>query len=164
METAERLKITLDYPTGLSQFDDYPTQEEFNKLYFVEGDRGAAEDRQKYYLHLPIYAAGNIYCNGAKPWAKEHNYKVIDEKIEISLEENCNEYKLKTNLYENLPKIDLEIQSSTTLGKAFEPEQRYENHDGSEIIFNKDYFDNHREINPLPGPFACACEVNSNLI
>ena len=115
LETAERLKITLDYPTGLSQFDDYPTQEEFNKLYFVEGDRGAAEDRQKYYLHLPIYAAGNIYCNGAKPWAKEHNYKVIDEKIEISLEENCNEYKLKTNLYENLPKIDLEIQSSTTL-------------------------------------------------
>ena len=163
LETAKRLGLTLDYPTGLSQFDDYPTEEEFKKLYFVVGDSGASENRQKYYLHLPVYAAGNVYCNGALPWAKEQNYKVVETPIEISLKEIDGKYFMETNLYENLPKFPIEIQSSTTLGKAFEPEQRYENHDGSEIIFNKDYFDEHREILPLAGPFACAKEAQSEL-
>lgn len=163
LQAAERLGFILDYPTGLSQFDAYPTEEEFKKLYFVEGDNGANENRQKYYLHLPVYAAGNVYCNGAKPWAKELNYKVVEDPIEISLKEIDGKYFMQTNLYEKLPKFAIEIQSSATLGKAFEPEQRYENHDGSEIIFNKDYFDEHREINPLSGPFACAEELKSEL-
>jgi hypothetical protein len=44
--------------------------------------------------------------------------------------------------------------SSDTLGKAFEPEERYENPDGTDILFNTDYLGNHRGLNVLPGPFA----------
>ncbi len=163
LEAAARLGFKIDYDTGISQFDAYPNEEEFKKLFFVEGDGGLTENRQKYYLHLPIYAAGNVYCNGAKPWAKEQNFKLVTENIELSLKEEDGKYFLNTNLYEHLPKFAIEIQSSTTLGKAFEPEQRYENHDGSEIIFNKDYFDEHRSLNPLAGPFVSALEVKEEL-
>ena len=42
----------------------------------------------------------------------------------------------------------------TTLGMAFEPEQRFENNDGSDIIFDTDYLGDHRGLSVLPGPFA----------
>lgn len=162
-DTAARLGFNIDYKTGISQFNDYPTQEEFNKLYFVEGDTGAAEDRKKYYLHLPIYASGNVYFNNAEPWSKETNYKVVDEKVEISVQMQDGKIYLKTNLFDYLPVLETDIVSSTTLGYAFEPEQRYENHDGSEIIFDNDYFDEHRQVCPLAGPFACVDEVKESL-
>ena len=41
-----------------------------------------------------------------------------------------------------------------TLGMAFEPEQKYENPDGTPIVFRYDYFGNRQGIHPLPGPFA----------
>ena len=44
--------------------------------------------------------------------------------------------------------------TTSLLGAAFEPEQRFENRDGSDIIFNEDYFGNHRGTHAIPGPFA----------
>lgn len=44
--------------------------------------------------------------------------------------------------------------STETLGMAFEPEQKYENPDGTPIVFRYDYFGNRQGIHPLPGPFA----------
>ena len=41
-----------------------------------------------------------------------------------------------------------------TLGKAFEPEEYYENPDGTPITFNTDYFGNKRGLKVIPGPFA----------
>ena len=43
---------------------------------------------------------------------------------------------------------------SETLGMAFEPEQKYENPDGSPIIFNQDFFGNHRDVKTVAGPFT----------
>ena len=43
-----------------------------------------------------------------------------------------------------------------TLGKAFEPQQGYENPDGTPITFNEDYFGNKRSLKIIPGPFATA--------
>ena len=40
------------------------------------------------------------------------------------------------------------------LGKAFEPEQAYENPDGTPITFDRDYYGAHRGAEVLPGPFA----------
>ena len=44
--------------------------------------------------------------------------------------------------------------ATETLGMAFEPEQRFENPDGTSIIFDQDYFGERRMICPLPGPFV----------
>jgi hypothetical protein len=37
---------------------------------------------------------------------------------------------------------------------AFEPEEKFENPDGTPIIFQYDYFGGRHAVNPLPGPFA----------
>ena len=44
--------------------------------------------------------------------------------------------------------------SSDILGKAFESEQRFEAPDGSDIVFDTDYYGEKREGEILPGPFA----------
>ena len=53
---------------------------------------------------------------------------------------------------EYLPKC--RIITSDTLGMAFEPEERFENPDGSDIIFDADYYGNKRGELPVAGPFA----------
>ena len=40
------------------------------------------------------------------------------------------------------------------LGNAFQPDQPFEDVDGTPITFNYDYFGNHRGVNLIPGPFA----------
>lgn len=49
-----------------------------------------------------------------------------------------------------------EMIHSDTLGQAFEPEERFENPDGTSILFDIDYLGNHRSLNVIPGPFASA--------
>ena len=48
-------------------------------------------------------------------------------------------------------------------GYAFEPEQRFENPDGTSIVFNEDYFGEHRGISTIPGPFASSKQAQSRL-
>ena len=44
--------------------------------------------------------------------------------------------------------------NTEVLGKAFEPEEPFENPDGTPIQFDMDYFGGHRGAGVLPGPFA----------
>ena len=44
--------------------------------------------------------------------------------------------------------------TSDILGKAFEPDQRFENPDGSAIVFDTDYYGKKRTGTVIPGPFA----------
>ena len=61
---------------------------------------------------------------------------------------------LDTNVYDLLEGWSTDIIDSDTLGEAFEPEQRFENPDGSAIFFDTDYLGNHRALSAMPGPFA----------
>ena len=72
----------------------------------------------------------------------------------IQLVEKNGKYTLKTNLYSFLKDFRCGIITSDILGCAFEPEQRFESPDGTEIIFDSDYFGDHRGTKALPGPFA----------
>ncbi|MBO4242103.1 MAG: hypothetical protein J5883_02355, partial [Clostridiales bacterium] len=47
-----------------------------------------------------------------------------------------------------------ELLDSDSLGKAFEPEQRFEDPDGSTIVFDTDYFGEKDENRSVPGPFC----------
>ena len=53
------------------------------------------------------------------------------------------------------------IITSDILGKAFEPDQRFENPDGSEIVFDTDFYGKKRSGAIIPGPFA---ELNSDIL
>lgn len=61
---------------------------------------------------------------------------------------------LSTNLYEFLDGFAADMVNSDVLGKAFEPEELFENPDGTPITFDRDYFGEHRDLSVLPGPFA----------
>ena len=42
---------------------------------------------------------------------------------------------------------------------AFEPEQLFENPDGSPIVFDEDFFGAHRSVNPQVGPFEAGASA-----
>ena len=151
----------LNCVPGTHPFDEYPTEAEWKDLFFAEPKEGedpmaARRKRSMAYFHkLPVWTGGNVYFGGAKPCAKEVNYKVVDQKVTLNLVQKEDGYYLDTNLYDYMPEIATEVISTETLGEAFEPEQRYENPDGTPIVFQRDYFDGHRSSQPLPGPFVC---------
>ncbi len=153
----------FQFTCGTKPYDGYLTADE----YFVQFDKSATEDREGrdiYYDHLPIYTGGNVYFNGAQPCDKEQNYKVDTEHtITLNLVEKDGSCTLETNLYDYLPKFETQIISTELLGEAFEPEQKFENPDGTPILFNQDYFGKKRDIMPYAGPFVCGCEAKDAL-
>ncbi len=137
---------------GIFPYDGYPTQAEWEKEFEGYCGMGSAPS-DRYYMHLPVWAAGNVYFNGARPWEKERDFAVADHTASLVLEERDGEYVLKTDLYQYLPEIAAPCISTELLGMAFEPEQPFENPDGTPILFDRDYFGVHRGVRPLPGPF-----------
>ncbi len=138
---------------GTAVYEGYPVRKEY-LMNFGPWSPDDEKTRDKYYDKLPVEGAGNLYFNGAKPNSKERDVYIDEEHpITVNTEEKNGKTYLKSNLYEYVPKSTAMVMSSAILGAAFEPEQRFENPDGSEIVFNEDYFGNHRGINPLYGPF-----------
>ncbi len=145
---------------GTDVFDDYPTYDEWIANFEMDKPADMMALTKYHFAHLPVWAAGNAYFNGAKAWKKEqHNLVDTDHQIKVELEEKDGKYTLKTNLYDYLDGMQGGVITSDVLGKAFEPEERYENPDGTAITFDSDYFGNHRGVAPIPGPFADAKEL-----
>ena len=148
---------------GTKPYDGYPTAEE----YFARFTPETAIDhwgKDIYYDHMPVYTGGNVYFNGAVPCDAEENYRVDkDHHVELALEEQDGTYRLKTDLYEYLPRFEIPFVSTAALGEAFEPEQRFENPDGSPIVFDCDYFGKKRGAAPLAGPFAEGIKENMSV-
>lgn len=156
--------------TGTRPFDDYPTEEEYLRKFFDPHDASEEEARGKYYTHLPVYTGGNVYCNGAQPCNKESQATVLpsDCKVTVELKQGAQGgYVLAGNLPELLQRLTespegnmADIITTQTLGQAFEPEQKFENPDGSPIVFRFDYLGEDRGLQPVAGPFASvrSCE------
>lgn len=155
---------------GTNGFDEYPTYEEWYAQFAnLDGTFAKETDMDDlmsaHFGHLPIWASGNVYLNGAKAWKKETDNLVNDTDsvhFELVGSEN-NSVSVKTNLYDLIGSYADKIVTSETLGKAFEPEQSYEMPDGTSITFNEDYFGNHRGVSTIPGPFASKKVVNDIL-
>ena len=146
------LEKQFTFVCGTSGFDGYPTAEK----YFAQFTDEVCHDRScrdLFYDHLPVYTGGNVFFNGAKACDSEVNYKEEAHPVSLKVVEKEGAYQIETNLYEYLPKFETPFISTETLGEAFEPEQKFENPDGSQIFFDKDYFGTHRGIHPLCGPF-----------
>jgi hypothetical protein len=140
---------------GTAVFDDYPTYEEWIKNFELDKPADMIKLQDYHFSYLPVWVDGNVYFNGAKAYKNEKN-NLIDEqnKVTVELIDQNGAFSLKTNLYDLLGGLKDEIITSDILGYAFEPEQRYENTDGSSIIFNSDYLGEHRGVSTIPGPFA----------
>lgn len=141
---------------GTSVFDAYPTFDEwYPKFQVGKPLENVFEWLEMHFDQLPVWLEGNAYFNGAKPYKGEHN-PFVDEKnrVYFFLKETDGEITFETNLYALLKGQNRSRISSDTLGKAFEPEQSYENPDGSSITFDVDYYGNARGDEIVPGPFS----------
>lgn len=147
---------------GTHVWDDYPTYEEWISQFEIGVWKPNREKLAKgHFSKLPVWINGNAYFNGAKHWKNEKK-KWIDNqnKITVELVENSEGYQLKTNIGEFLSDFKDGIINSDILGKAFEPEQRFENKDGSDIVFDIDFYGNHRGVWTIPGPFFDTSKYN----
>ena len=142
---------------GTKCFDIFPTYDEWIAQFDMtkEPDMGALAEA--HFGHLPVWVDGNAYFNGANVYAKEAN-KLVNEKdkAEVKLVNENGQYTLETNIYSLLGDFKDNLITSDVLGKAFEPEQRFESPDGSDIIFDSDYFGIKRGGAIIPGPIAAS--------
>ena len=139
---------------GMNIFDGYVKEETW--LSYFEGNcaEGSETSRDRYYMPLPVWAGGNVYFNGAKPWNLEDDATEIkDCKISIDLKiESPTKWSINTDYLAKLPTG--KTVDSNTLGIAYEPEERFENPDGSDIVFDTDIFGKKRSHKPVAGPIA----------
>lgn len=145
---------------GTAIFDEYPTYDEWIKKFRLDETAEKffmMEVQDAHFSHLPVWADGNAYFNGAKAW-KNENSKLINDKdqVYVNLVETDGRYTIETNVYDLLGDFTGGMINSDILGEAFEPEERFENPDGSSITFDSDYLGDHRGVAPIPGPFASA--------
>lgn len=141
---------------GTHVWDDYPLYEDWIKQFDLEKKRpDMGKLASAHFGHLPVWIHGNAYFNGAKSFAHEDDKLVCDKKeLKVKLVEKDGKYTLESEIFDLVKDFKVHMIHTKTLGKAFEPEEQYENPDGTPITFDEDYFGNKRGINVIPGPFA----------
>jgi len=146
---------------GTHVFDEYPTYDEWIKQFDFTKYPNMRALEPVHFGKLPVWSEGNVYINGAKAWKKEDKCLVIElenDELKIELVEKDGHYYLDTNIFDYLKDFGVRMINTEILGKVFEPEQYFENADGTPIRFDADYFGNHRGIDIIPGPFASVSE------
>ncbi|MBP3877009.1 MAG: right-handed parallel beta-helix repeat-containing protein [Lachnospiraceae bacterium] len=151
----ERTPEANDYEVaGTAPFDIFPSYDEWIANFMMDREPDMQELAKYHFGHLPAWVDGNAYFGGATVSRHEKNGLVRVEDVKVELEEKDGAVVLNTNLYDYFGDFREGVLAGETLGKAFEPDQAYENPDGSPIIFDTDYFGGHRGISTIPGPFA----------
>jgi len=142
--------------TGTVHYDGYPASlEEYIAL--VDGlSRDKGGDHYEFNrVEQPVYINGNVYLNGAKPYAREEANLVLDAfdpKVAVS-EEQDGVY-LTIELPEAFEKLAAGIHSTRTLPRVRLADADYENPDGSAVMLDTDLLGNRKPAQSVPGPIA----------
>ena len=144
---------------GTSVFNGYPTYDEWIANFKLDEPANMMELAKWHFSHLPVWAEGNAYLGGAQPYEHEKHNLVCGDGVKVTLAEKDGAYSIDTNIYDFLDGFRCGIVTSDVLGYAFEPEQRFENPDGTEIVFDRDFLGEHRGTDALPGPFVSPDEA-----
>ena len=157
--------LTENREVGTHVWDGYPTYDEWIAQFDMDTDTpNMMKLAPAHESHLPVWIDGNVYFNGAKAWEKEqHNRIDTEHTVSVDLAEKDGKPVLETDLYQYLDGFRCGMIDSDILGRAFEPDQRFENPDGTAIRFDSDYLGEHRGLDILPGPFASEEEVGKAL-
>lgn len=151
----EKTAADADYQVvGTAPFDIFPTYEEWHAQFDMTKLADMGKLAEAHFGHLPVWVDGNAYFMGATICKHEKHKLQEDAKITIELMEKDGKTCFKTDLYQYLGDFKDGVITTEILGTAFEPEQRFENPDGTDIIFDRDYLGNHRSVSVIPGPFA----------
>nr|WP_297934504.1 right-handed parallel beta-helix repeat-containing protein [uncultured Blautia sp.] len=155
---------TENRKAGTWMFDEYPTYEEWKAQFDFSHPADMSALEPVHFGHLPVWTEGNAYLGGAKACKNEVNGLISSEDVKVELLEKDGNYYLDTNIYDCLKAFRGRMINTDVLGMAFEPEQRFENPDGTGIQFDTDYFGGHRSVDVIPGPFANAEDVKKPLV
>lgn len=140
---------------GTAPFDIFPSYDEWISHFMMGQEPNMGALAQYHFGHLPVWVEGNAYFNGASVSKHEKNGFVAEgDGVKVELTQDGGRWTLRTNLFDGLKDFRDGIITTETLGRAFEPEQRFENPDGTDIVFDRDFFGAHRGVTAYPGPFA----------
>jgi len=138
----------------------------YNNIFIGKGKSYPNEDREKIGYGLGVYndaeypmkVNGNIYLNGAAPYADESNFieqSGFSPKLEVVEDEN-NVY-LHITVDGSWNALQNKLVTTKLLGRARVPDLPYVNSDGSALKIDTDYFGKTRSHkNPSAGPFENA--------
>ncbi len=141
---------------GTAPFDIFPSYEEWISHFMIGSEPDIHALAVWHFGHLPVWISGNAYFNGASV-SKHDQHRLSNEtdSVFFTLYEEEDRCVLKTNVRRFMGKICDRVIDSDILGRAFEPDQRFENPDGTEIVFDCAYFGARRGgLRTVPGPFA----------
>jgi hypothetical protein len=103
---------------------------------------------------LPVFADGNMYCNGVEVFKADKNFLEINAQIEAKIPDDKSGFYIDFNFPESIQKLETKTVTTELLGKAIVPEQGFENRDGSPLLIDSDFFGKKRDPkNPTAGPF-----------
>ena len=107
---------------------------------------------------LPLQTAGNVYYNGARPYAKETKpLTFAGSDPQVRIVKQGGQFMLHLSLGPEFESARATLVTTTRLGKTRISDLAYENADGSPLRIDTDYFGKKRnEANTSPGPFAGA--------
>lgn len=163
-DSEANVSYTENREVGTHVMNDYPTYEEWISNFDMDNETPNMKGLEKYHFSkLPVWSENNVYLAGAKAFRAEKNKFILEcasEDIKLELCEEKDSYVLKTNIYEKFKDFNVGMINTGILGKAFEPEQAFENPDSSPITFDSDYFGNARGVDVLPGPFVIEKKKN----
>ena len=138
---------------GTLTYSGYMTEEQWKACFEGYCGEGAPQNRDRYYMPLPVWTGGNVFFNGAKPADIEEDFTLDTEHhITLELKEENGQYRLETNVMDYLP--EAKLITSDTLGMAFEPEERFETPEGEDILFDTDFYGSSRMNHLVAGPFS----------
>lgn len=124
---------------------------------FISALSSVAQDHERYYGRwLPVTIRDNAYFAGAKPYCKETNASVSQDKASVEVTvEGCHAYlTLKDLDVADLPKVGRVC--GTDLPWAYFPQAPFEELDGSPLCISEDLTGKVRdESGSAPGPLAC---------
>lgn len=145
-----------NFEVGTHVWDEYPLYEDWIKQFDLDAKRpDMGKLASAHFGKFPVWIEGNMYFNGAKAYAKETCNMIDNETgMEVTLNESKDGYTISSKLFEEIEKLKVHLINTDTLGRAFEPDEPYENPDGTPITFDEDYFGTKRGLNIYPGPFA----------
>lgn len=155
---------------GTFVFDDYPTEAEWSAQFDKSAPADLAKLEHAHFGHLPMWCEGNLFLNGAKPSRHDKDAVMCDDLPQQDAEAaKPSRHDRDAVVKNDLPQQEisgdvirdiypdnasLRLITSDILGKAFEPEQRFEAADGQTIVFDTDYNGEKRSGKIQPGPFA----------
>lgn len=142
-----------NFIAGTVSYSGYMREETWKSYFEGYCGEGDADGRDKYYMPLPVWTGGNVFFNGAKPCDIEDDCTVdTTHDIHVALKCEDGKYSVESDYMQYLPQAKL-IETDT-LGMAFEPEERFENPDGTDIVFDVDYYGQKRTGRVIAGPFT----------